>query len=62
MSQIRQLLLNQTAMDAIQPFLYKFLQPAPHKRTEPVEELCLLFRLATHRDRIAKRGFTKARP
>ncbi|GKZ77774.1 hypothetical protein AnigIFM56816_000557 [Aspergillus niger] len=30
-------------MDAIQPFLYKFLQPAPHKRTEPVEELCLGF-------------------
>ncbi|KAI2950718.1 hypothetical protein CBS147323_10646 [Aspergillus niger] len=30
-------------MDAIQSFLYKFPQPAPHKRTEPVEELCLGF-------------------
>ncbi|GKZ69477.1 hypothetical protein AnigIFM50267_004686 [Aspergillus niger] len=28
-------------MDAIQSFLYKFPQPAPHKRTEPVEELWL---------------------
>ncbi|RDH19783.1 hypothetical protein M747DRAFT_238647 [Aspergillus niger ATCC 13496] len=40
-SQIRLLLLNQFAMDAIQQFLYVFPEPAPHKGTEPVEELCL---------------------